>query len=60
MKKQNETASQILELIGGEENINSLNHCVTRLRFVLKNSDSVDDEKLEAVEGVVTVMRSGG
>ena len=34
--KKNELAKCIIQMVGGEENIISLTHCVTRLRFILK------------------------
>lgn len=39
---------EILAAIGGEENIQSVVHCATRLRFVLKDESKADDKKAEA------------
>ncbi|MEH7418991.1 beta-glucoside-specific PTS transporter subunit IIABC [Neobacillus drentensis] len=50
----------ILELVGGKENINSVFHCVTRLRFKLKDEKMAKTEEIKNLEGVVTVMQSGG
>lgn len=50
----------ILENIGGKENIVSLAHCVTRLRFKLKDESKADTEKIKQLSGVVTVVQSGG
>ncbi|MCM3729494.1 beta-glucoside-specific PTS transporter subunit IIABC [Neobacillus cucumis] len=50
----------ILELVGGKENINSVFHCVTRLRFKLKDEKIAKTEEIKNLEGVVTVMQSGG
>lgn len=55
-----EFADQILELIGREKNIISCTHCVTRLRFVLKDEDKADVRKLEALDGVLGVQKQGG
>ena len=43
-----------------EENIHGLTHCITRLRFKLKDENKALDEKLKKMSGVVTVMKSGG
>ncbi len=50
----------ILELVGGKENINSVFHCVTRLRFKLKDEKLAKTEEIKNLDGVVTVMQSGG
>ncbi|MGG4220457.1 beta-glucoside-specific PTS transporter subunit IIABC [Paenibacillus jamilae] len=50
----------IVRLVGGEENINGLVHCATRLRFDLKDSRKAEREALEKHEGVITVVESGG
>ncbi len=50
----------ILEFVGGKENINSVFHCVTRLRFKLKDESIAKTDKIKNLEGVVTVMQSGG
>lgn len=54
------TAKEILKKVGGEENIVSVNHCMTRLRLVLKDESIVQDEEVKAIKGVVGVMRKGG
>ncbi len=53
-------AKDIVEKVGGKENINSLTHCITRLRFQLKDTGKADTEYLKNKEGIVTVMESGG
>ncbi|MDU5948147.1 MAG: PTS transporter subunit EIIB, partial [Paenibacillus macerans] len=53
-------ADDIVRLVGGEENINDLVHCATRLRFSLKDSKKAERETLEKHEGVITVVESGG
>lgn len=50
----------IVRLVGGEENINGLVHCATRLRFDLKDSRKAEREALEKHEGIITVVESGG
>ena len=60
MSKYENLAKDILENVGGKENINSLTHCVTRLRFRLKDESKANDEALKNNPGVVTVMKSAG
>lgn len=60
MSKYENLAKEILENVGGKENINSLTHCVTRLRFRLKDESKANDEALKSNPGVVTVMKSAG
>lgn len=50
----------IVRLVGGEANINSLVHCATRLRFDLKDSKKAERETLEKHDGIITVVESGG
>lgn len=54
------TAKQLLGKLGGEKNIISVTHCMTRLRFVLKDETGIQDEQVKAISGVVGVMRKGG
>ena len=60
MKDYKQLAMEIVKHVGGKENIISLTHCVTRLRFQLKDESKADDEILKNMDGVVTVMKSGG
>lgn len=60
MGKYRELAEQIIKNVGGKENINSLTHCVTRLRFKLKDESKANDEAIKNTDGVVTLMKSGG
>ncbi|KRU28239.1 subunit EIIABC of beta-glucoside-specific PTS system [Clostridium sporogenes] len=53
-------AETILKHVGGEENIASLTHCATRLRFNLKDENKADTNTLKATEGVMGVVSSGG
>ena len=53
-------AAQIVEYLGGKENLQNVNHCATRLRVVVKDSSRVQDKMLRKVEGVVGVeLRNG-
>lgn len=60
MGKYEKLAKEILENVGGKENINSLTRCITRLRFRLKDESKANDEALKNNPGVVTVMKSAG
>jgi len=53
-------AQDILSHIGGKENIVSLVHCATRLRFKLKDNQKADAEGLKKNPGVIMVVESGG
>lgn len=50
----------IIQNVGGKDNIVSLAHCITRLRFKLKDESKANTEVLKATDGVVTVMQSAG
>nr|WP_314459799.1 beta-glucoside-specific PTS transporter subunit IIABC [uncultured Clostridium sp.] len=60
MGKYEVLAKDIVKNVGGKENIISLTHCVTRLRFKLKDEGKANDEMLKNMEGVITIMKSGG
>lgn len=53
-------AEQILKKVGGRENVVSVVHCMTRLRFVLKDETIVNDEAVENTRGVLGIMKKGG
>lgn len=55
MKKYQQLAKEIIQGLGGTENINSAVHCATRLRFDLKNPDAANLEDLKLIDGVVGV-----
>lgn len=50
----------IVENVGGKQNIKSLTHCITRLRFVLKDESKANTDVLKKTEGVIDVIQSGG
>ncbi|RZI92978.1 MAG: hypothetical protein EOO67_07610, partial [Microbacterium sp.] len=54
------TAADVLKGVGGEENVQSLVHCMTRLRFVLKDESKADAAALRATPGVITTTQAGG
>lgn len=53
-------AKEIIEKVGGQENIVSVTHCVTRLRFVLADESIPNDNEIKSIEKVLGVMRAGG
>ncbi len=55
-----EEAKKIISLVGGEENIRSLVHCATRLRFDLTDEGKADKEALTGLSYVLQVVSSGG
>ena len=59
-RKYEELAADIVKNVGGKENVNSLAHCITRLRFKLKDEGKANTDVLKAMDGVVTVVQSGG
>lgn len=59
-KEYNKLAGDILAAVGGKKNIVSLRHCVTRLRFVLKDEKIAKDDVLKNMDGVATVVKSSG
>ena len=60
MSKYKATAQEIVECIGGMQNIDSVTNCMTRLRFSLKNDKIVDTKKLESVKGVQGIVNKNG
>ncbi|GJM68544.1 hypothetical protein HMSSN036_07600 [Paenibacillus macerans] len=53
-------AKEIIKNVGGSGNISSLEHCATRLRFKLHDDGQAQTEDLKKLDGVVTVVKSGG
>lgn len=53
-------AQRILDDVGGVRNITSVTHCVTRLRFILKDVGRADTAAIEALDGVLSVQHQGG
>lgn len=50
----------IIQNVGGKSNIISVAHCITRLRFMLKDESKANKEVLESTDGVIKVMQAGG
>lgn len=53
-------ASGIIQHVGGKDNITSVAHCVTRLRFVLKDEKKANDASVKDVKGVLDVVHGNG
>lgn len=55
-----ESAREIVRLLGGDDNVISITHCATRLRFVLKDYSKVEIDALKSVKGVITAVKASG
>lgn len=53
-------ANEVIEVVGGKENVISVTNCMTRLRFVLKDDTIPNTEEVKAIKGVKGVMNKGG
>lgn len=60
MSDSKRLASQVLEAVGGKENVTFVAHCITRLRFNLKDESRATDEVVEKIDGVVGVQHAAG
>lgn len=58
--KYDQLATEIIKNVGGVTNINSLIHCITRLRFYLKDDAKANDKVIENLDGVISVAKAGG
>jgi len=54
------TAEEVLKAVGGQENVTNVSHCMTRLRFNLKDPKAASDDAVKKVPGVIGAVRSGG
>lgn len=59
-KDYTELAQDIVAHVGGKDNVIKSVHCVTRLRFTLKDESKADDDYLKQRDGIVTVVKAGG
>lgn len=55
-----DTVQKILDVIGGEKNVNRVTHCVTRLRLELKDENLVNDDDVKKIPGVIGIMKKNG
>ncbi|MFS0996792.1 PTS beta-glucoside transporter subunit IIBCA [Enterococcus gallinarum] len=56
MNQYHDFNEQIIKLVGGKANIQAVVHCMTRLRFTLKDRSKADTKKLQVLEGVIDVV----
>lgn len=59
-EKYDDLARSILENVGGTENVASVAHCITRVRFKLKDESRANTAKIEALKGVIQVIQANG
>ncbi|MGM9894761.1 MAG: beta-glucoside-specific PTS transporter subunit IIABC [Lactobacillus amylovorus] len=59
-KNYDQLAKTIIQDVGGKDNVNSVVHCATRLRFKLKDEKKANDDALKDTDGVVTVVKAAG
>lgn len=59
-KDYSQLARAIVAGVGGKENIDSLIHCITRLRFYLKDESKAKTEEIKALDGVINVQKASG
>lgn len=55
-----ELCNQIIKAIGGKENVISVVHCTTRLRFKLKDEKKANDNEVKNIDGVISLVKAGG
>lgn len=60
MADNKQIGTDVLAAVGGKENVSNLTHCMTRLRFTLKDESAADDDKVKGVNGVLGLAKTGG
>ena len=58
--KYDDLAAQIVELVGGKSNVKCVAHCITRVRFKLKDESKANDEAISELPNVIKVMHANG
>lgn len=58
--KNAQIAATVLEAVGGKDNVTSVTHCMTRLRFTLKDNGIPNKDEISKLDGVIGVVESGG
>ena len=58
--KYEKLSKEIIEAVGGKDNIISVQHCMTRLRFSLKDESKANDEMIKNIDGVLSLVKKGG
>ena len=59
MADNRQLAQAVLDAVGGADNIKNVAHCMTRLRFNLKDDSIPDDDQIKKIDGVIGVARAG-
>lgn len=52
-------AAEVIENLGGKENISYLSHCITRLRFIVKDASKINVKAIENIDGVMGYATAG-
>lgn len=60
MASNEQIAMSVLAAVGGSQNVANVFHCMTRLRFNLKDEACVNDDEVKALDGVLGVQRTAG
>ena len=58
--KYEKLSKEIIDAVGGKDNILEVQHCMTRLRFQLNDESKADDEKIKNIDGVMSLIKKGG
>ncbi|WP_044600334.1 PTS transporter subunit EIIC [Candidatus Stoquefichus massiliensis] len=58
--EKNVLASTIIEKVGGKENVKSVTHCMTRLRFILNDINMANQDEIKALDDIMGVVYKGG
>ena len=59
MADNKQIASDVLAAVGGKDNVSFVTHCITRLRFNLKDDSVLNDEEIKKIPGVIGINRAG-
>ena len=60
MDKNLKIAQEVLAAVGGKDNVTFVTHCITRLRFNLKDESILNEEEIKKIAGIVGVVHSAG
>ena len=58
--RNEQIAKDVLAAVGGKSNVTSVTHCMTRLRFVLKDMGLPKQDEIKKISGVIGVVVAGG
>ena len=54
--EKTEVVAKIIEYVGGKDNVVNTWHCMTRLRFELKDTSKIQEDAIKALDGVIGVV----